>query len=106
MGAMNLRESLELIVEIASEKGKIAALTETGDEKIRDPEWFTNRILNPILTSPETQNIAYIMMWRNHSKSHHYMPYPGHPSTKDFKAFIRHPFTLTLKDIGNRNQFE
>jgi len=45
--------------------------------------------LNPIKSDPVASRIAYLMVWRNARKNHHYGPYPNHPSTPDFLTFSK-----------------
>lgn len=85
---------LRLIVNEAKAREKVAALSETGLENLIADDWFTRVILNPIKQDPVARNIAYVLVWRNHSESHFFAPYPGHNSAEDFKAFYRDPFTL------------
>ena len=99
-GITNLIQSLEMLTDLAFEKNKACALTETGSEGIKDSEWFTNRILNPIKSSVKARRISYILMWRNNDIKHHFMTYPGHATESDFKNFINDPLIKTLKDIG------
>lgn len=102
----NFVKSLEMVTEIAANKGKLSALTETGSEGIKDNKWFTKKILNPLLTSEKAQRISYILMWRNANKTHHYMVYPEHPVRDDFIEFINHPLILTLSDVSkNKRKF-
>jgi mannan endo-1,4-beta-mannosidase len=94
--------SLEILTDIAAEKGKVAALTETGLEGIKEKMWFTNRILEPLLSSEKAQRISYIHLWRNANTVHHYMIYPEHPNKDDFIEFVNEPIILTLKDISHK----
>jgi mannan endo-1,4-beta-mannosidase len=98
----NFIKSLEMVTEIATNKGKLSALTETGNEGIKDNKWFTKKLLNPLLKSEKAQKISYILMWRNANTSHHYMVYPEHPVKDDFIEFINHPLILTLSDVGSK----
>lgn len=93
--------SLQLITKIAEEKQKIAALTETGLEKIPVPDWFTSRLLKPIKKSSQPIRISYILVWRNASTEHHFGPFPGHPSEQDFKKFYKDKMTLFENDLKN-----
>jgi mannan endo-1,4-beta-mannosidase len=101
-GIENLKISLEMITDLADQKGKIAALTETGSEGIKDENWFTQRLLQPLLSSEKAQRISYILTWRNANTEHHFMSYPGHPSEEDLSTFVTHPAILTLEDVGRR----
>lgn len=92
-------ESLQLVVGLAKEKGKVAALTETGLDKLTHQNWFTQFILNPLKTSPEASQISYFLVWRNAHKGHHYVPYQGHHCVEDFKAFKQDSLTLFEADL-------
>jgi mannan endo-1,4-beta-mannosidase len=85
---------------LATEKNKIAALTETGQEKIPESKFFTDFVLKALAADP-SMRISYIMFWRNARKDHHYVPYKGHPAEKDFAAFYKDPRTLFESDIAN-----
>ncbi|MFP6582840.1 MAG: glycosyl hydrolase [Candidatus Hydrogenedentota bacterium] len=85
---------LRLIVTEAETRNKVAALSETGLEKVIVADWFTRVILNPIKTDPVARKISYLLVWRNHSENHFFAPYPGHSSTEDFLKFYRDSFTV------------
>lgn len=99
--AQNFIESLKLITKIAREKGKVAALTETGLEGVSRPDWFTQIILNPIKANAEDIDIAWVLVWRNANTTHHYAPYPGHPSVPDFQQFSADTMTYFQQDMKN-----
>lgn len=68
--------------------GKVAALSETGQASIDDPEWFTGRLLKSIYGYPgEPVELAYVAVWRNSTRGF-YTPYEGHPATEDFLKFL------------------
>lgn len=92
-------ESLELITQIARKRGKVAALSETGLEGVTHEKWFTEVLLNPILENDI--EIAWVLVWRNHNTTHHYAPYPDHPSVKDFIKFEQHEKTFFERDMNN-----
>ena len=96
-----LVKQLEMVVDIANEKGKIAALTETGQESIPDPNWWTEVVLDPIKKSEKASQIAWIMAWRNARPAHHYGPHPGHPSVPNFIKFYQDPATIFQDNIPN-----
>jgi mannan endo-1,4-beta-mannosidase len=79
--------SLRTLTSIASEKDKICALTETGMNKLREPDWFTKRILVPVKNDSLARRIAWFLVWRNADTSQFYAPYPGHASAQDFIQF-------------------
>jgi mannan endo-1,4-beta-mannosidase len=85
--------TLENLVDEAHRRGKVAALTETGLEKLVNPTWFTNNLLNQLKASPKACQIAYLMVWRNAHEGHFYAPYPGHASVPDFLRFYQDPLT-------------
>ncbi|MEQ8471767.1 MAG: glycosyl hydrolase [Marinoscillum sp.] len=94
-------ESLKLITRIARDKGKVAALTETGLEGITNQSWFTEIILNPIKDNDDEIDIAWILVWRNANTTHHYAPYVGHPSVLDFQLFGEDSMTIFQRDLKN-----
>ncbi len=85
-------KSLELIVRLAREKGKIPALTETGLDRLEYPVWWTQRLLAGIDANDTTRRIAYVLVWRNanrevEGRDHFHAPHAGHPGVEDFRAF-------------------
>ncbi|MCA1802977.1 MAG: glycoside hydrolase family 26 protein [Rhodothermaceae bacterium] len=95
---------LRTVVELAEERGKIPALTETGLEAIPDTTWWTDVLLAGITTDEITRRIAYAQVWRNTARSvenrdHFYAPYAGHLSAPDFVEFARHPLILLERDL-------
>lgn len=98
--AKELADGLAHLSSLAKEKNKVAALTETGQEKIPDETFFTKFLLKAITSRPDIK-ISYVMFWRNARADHHYVPYRGHPSAEDFRAFHKDPKTLFESDIAN-----
>ena len=83
---------LRTVTRLARERGKIAAVTETGLEAISDPQWWTGVLGRAIDADADTRGIAWVLVWRNANpafdrKDHFYAPYPGQASAADFKAF-------------------
>ncbi|MFT7602651.1 MAG: mannan endo-1,4-beta-mannosidase [Saprospiraceae bacterium] len=97
----SFKESLELIVKLAEEKDKIAALTETGSVNIKTKGWWTNWLLSGIEENENTKKIAYALVWRNEDKDHFHAPYPGHKEVLDFIAFFNNPTTIFNSDLSN-----
>lgn len=100
-------KQLEHITDLATLKGKIAAVCEVGDRKDWDEDdcleindLFTRVLLYPIKKSKKASRITYLASWRNASKQHHFAPYPGHPSVPSFYTFYEDPATLFLDDLG------
>lgn len=91
----------------ARERGMFALLTEVGDrwdkenggERLATTDWFTRCLLDSILTDEDTRNIVGAVTWRNDNPSHHFNPYPGHPSVEDFLEFYEHPITKFLREV-------
>ncbi|MDW3195896.1 MAG: glycosyl hydrolase [Cytophagales bacterium] len=94
-------ESLQLITKIAQEKGKVAALSETGLEGVKKPNWFTELLLNPIKENSESIAIAWVLLWRNANTMHHYAAYPGHASEADFLNFQKDDQVFFESDLDN-----
>ncbi|HUF11456.1 MAG TPA: glycosyl hydrolase [Rhodothermales bacterium] len=87
---------LRMIVEMARERDKVAALTETGVEAVPDSTWWTNVFLRGIEADSVGKGISFALVWRNavDREGHFYAPYPGHPSVPDFVKFRNHPAIL------------
>ncbi len=88
---------LGIVTGVATEHGKLAALTEAGYEGIPDPEWWTGTLWPAVMN----HEISYLLVWRNaHNKpGHFYAPYPGQLSEKDFIDFYNLPQTLFQKEV-------
>lgn len=93
-----IQRMLTTIEKIGKERNKVIAVTETGFEGVPDAAWWTGTLLPAVQEHP----IAYVLVWRNARErtSHHYAPYPGHPSADDFVTFYNAPQTLFAKDLN------
>jgi len=93
-----LDKNLEMVCRIAKEHGKAAALTETGFEGLRTPDWWT-QALAPVLAR---HAVSYVLVWRNaHDRpGHFFAPYPGQQSASDFVSFYNLKPTLFLHDLN------
>lgn len=89
-----LHDRLRTVVRMARERDKIPAMTETGYERIPQPDWWTSRMLAAFEEDDLTRGIAWVLVWRNDSETHHYAPYPGHPSADDFVRFYESDLIL------------
>ncbi len=94
-----LIRQLTTIVELAEEKDKIAALTESGFETIPVVDWWTSVLLEGLISDTTARKISYCMMWRNGRPDHHYAPYEAHPSAADFRKFKEDPYILFLDEV-------
>lgn len=92
-----LKHDLSILKNIATQKNKPYALTETGLESLQTANWFTE-VLYP---SIKDTGISWVLTWRNYSTKHHYMPYKGQLNELDFIEFSKLPETLFLQDIKN-----
>lgn len=90
--------TLAAIVGEARKRGKIAALTEAGLEKITAPAWFNDNLLGQLKADPQARQIAYLMVWRNAHPGHFYAPYPGHASVPGFLKFQADSLTVFEQD--------
>jgi mannan endo-1,4-beta-mannosidase len=95
----------------AAQRGKLAALSETGVEQIPDPEWWTDVILPALRANEATRRISYFLVWRNANqevdrKNHYYVPYEGHAASPDFRAFHADEATLFASDLLERRALE
>ena len=94
-------QRLVYTVQNAQSRGKLAALTEVGDELVDIEKWYTQYLEAPIKNNSTAINIAYAAVWRNDNVGHHFAPYPGHPSVPDFLDFYQDPFTVFADDLVN-----
>ena len=101
-------KDLKIVKDFATEKGKLYALTETGIHKLDGKNWFTqesypdqNWFTQVFYPNIKNSGIAWVLFWRNGNEEEQYVPYKGHKSEADFKAFEKLPETLFLKDLNN-----
>ncbi len=97
-------QSLTMTAELAQEKGKVAALTETGLEALPDSVWWTETLLKSLKANAATRRITYVQVWRNATKSkenrnHFYAPYPGQISAEDFVKFKQDSFIVFENEL-------
>ena len=93
-----LDRNLEMVCRVAKQHQKAAALTETGYECIKTPDWWTTTLAPVLAKHP----ICYVLVWRNaHNRQNHFFaPYPGQQSVSDFVHFYNDPKTLFLRDVN------
>src|SRR5690606_9091533 len=94
-------KSLQVLTAVAREKGKVAALTETGSMGIQHPKWFTEVVLNPIKENRESIDIAWMLVWRNRFPEGAMAAFPGHPAAQDLIDFKEDAFTIFESDLTN-----
>lgn len=111
--------NLSIITDYAAQHDKVAALTETGCRKTDEgafrypdqyPDFWSNYVLNPIISHPKAKRIAWMMSWYGANwsgdfTSDFYIPYKGmqrphsQEAIDDFKAFYNQPSTLFENDL-------
>jgi mannan endo-1,4-beta-mannosidase len=93
-------QALEIIVSLAKERNKIAALTETGvGQRATNATWWTDVLLEVLKSSPSTKKIAWVLVWRNADKRQNYAAFPGAATAGNFKAFESDTLTLFMEDL-------
>ena len=93
-----LNRSLALITELSNKRHKIAALTDTGMEGIKIPNYFSGLIYPIVSRYP----ISYILFGKNawNIENHYHIPIPGHPASEDFFKFAKSPRILTCNKLN------
>ena len=98
---------LAIIEEIAAEKNKIPAFSETGYEAIPYAQWWTNTLWKAI----GNHKISYVLAWRNHGRQpnghmHYYVPFKGDKSATDFLDFYKLDKTLFEKEVAKEKLYQ
>lgn len=96
----DLKKSVALVSAFAAQHKKIPAVTATGMEGVKVPNFFTACIAPAIAGS----HLGYVMFWKNSWKDEKYyhVPVVGHPAAADFKAFAASDSILMCSDVANR----
>jgi mannan endo-1,4-beta-mannosidase len=94
-----LISNLEIIAKVAIDHNKIAALTETGCNRVERKDYFTDELLPCLDHSELTRSISWVLFWRNADQKQHFVPAPGHPAAENFKEFVKNKDILLLNDI-------
>lgn len=94
-----LEGGIDIVSKLADEKGKIAAIAETGVLKgiqgSNMNDWFTKYLL---FNKQRSSKIAYCMIWHNYAYRY-WVPLKDDPLYADFLKYYNNPSTLFLKDI-------
>lgn len=90
---------LRMIVELAREHGKIAAVTEIGKGGLQSYpascDLWSDKLIGPILNDPIASGVAWFLMWTNHPTHTQLGPVPGHCSGDiDFRSVCDLPEVL------------
>ena len=77
---------LDAAARLASERHKQLAFTETGNEALRCPHWYTQVLLPLCREYP----LMYVHVWRNawDIPQHFFTPSAQHPEAQDFIQFL------------------
>ncbi|MCP4255907.1 MAG: hypothetical protein GY774_00095 [Planctomycetes bacterium] len=101
----SIAASARLVVELAEFRGKIAALAEIGPGNglaLDHPtSFFTRQLLEPLKNDPVAGRIAYVLVWRNSSRGHFWVPFKGHPDVDDFRKFRQDILTVFEDDLDD-----
>jgi hypothetical protein len=103
--AATLKKCAEMVIKLAGEKNKIAAVSEAGGPVAKNTTWWTNIILKTL----KPLDISYVLVWRNPWKpaSHDaFGPYKGSPDSEDFVKFYDDPRTLFQKEVTKENLYK
>ncbi|MBP7507137.1 MAG: beta-mannosidase [Prolixibacteraceae bacterium] len=92
---------LGIIADLAKEKNKISAFTETGSDKLAINNWYTTNLLHVLKANDKTRSISYVMVWRNRDTEHFYVPYKGHQQEEDFLNFVNDKIIILLEGYNN-----
>ncbi len=93
--------SMEVLADMAAERNKLYAFSETGDYGLKTQNWFTAHLLPIINANEKTRGITYVLVWRNDENQvdHFFVPYEGHEQAADFKKFREHDLILFEDDL-------
>lgn len=102
VGVKTANAKLKILSDLAKEKNKIAALTETGYQITFTNKPIDNFFSNLIYKAVTEQNIeiAYVMFWTN-SQQAYFVPPPNMPDTADFIEFSKKPKALLSDKLSN-----
>jgi len=90
---------LRMLVQMADQRKKLAALTECGFEGIPVKNWWTQYLLATIKEDSTARNISYLMVWRNANRKRYFAPFPGQKSAPDFVLFEQDTFTIFEREL-------
>lgn len=98
----SLQRMLSTVENYAEKNHKLFAITETGLEKVTEPNWWTNVLLKGI----DKHKISYVLLWRNGRPDHYYVPYPNQQSADDFREFVKNPSVFLGDKIKLENLYK
>lgn len=89
---------LKIVSDFARKVNKVAALTETGLDKLTQSNWYTQLLLPALQYQP--MEIAYVLVWANRTNAF-WTPYKGHPAESDFISFKNNPYVVFADKLPN-----
>lgn len=93
-----LLENCRLVVGLAKERNKVAAITETGVRKGLQntdfEDWYVKCLLDPIKNDSVARNISYMVTW-----SSNWIPVEGELNYDGFRKFYEDEFTWFAGDL-------
>jgi hypothetical protein len=92
--AAQMGRMLSMVAQLADGHGKVAALTETGIDRVGISNWWTERLLPALDHDEWSRQVVWALVWRNKSRGHHFGPFPGHATADDFVKFYDHPMVV------------
>jgi mannan endo-1,4-beta-mannosidase len=103
--ASTLTVPLGIVIGVSQEKGKPAALAETGGSNngmggSTLDAWWTTKVLKPLQDAGMFNKIAYIAGWANWGTSQYHIPYPGSSKAADFATFLNSDNIFLLDDLN------
>ncbi len=95
-----------IATSLASEKCKVATVSETGSHDTIRPDWWTNALLETL----RPYDLSYVLVWRNPwkpIKAHgNFAPYKGSPDSHDFRKFYDDPKTMFQQELTKNNLYQ
>ncbi|ASR56276.1 glycosyl hydrolase [Cellulomonas sp. PSBB021] len=101
-------DDLEMVVDLAAERGKVPAFTEfgrNGDRTIKPSgnkslHYFTE-LLDGLSASPTASRVAWMLTWANFGSGQIYVPYAGHEMAADFQALYDDDASVFASQTGD-----
>ena len=93
-------EKLHVVIDLANEKNKFSALTETGLSNVTDSLWFSQKLGKVLNDSIVSKELSYAMVWRSDPKVHFFFPAEDHAAVPDARKFLNQSNILLLKDFN------
>ncbi|MBK9551000.1 MAG: beta-mannosidase [Saprospiraceae bacterium] len=99
-GVERANNKLKIISDLARQRNKIAALTETGyqitESRAPQIQFFSSKIYKALTN--QNIEIAYVQFWGNSEKAY-FVPAANLPDSQDFIDFINQPRAALLDDL-------